>query len=90
VPTLQEQGVAGYDLSEWTGLIAPAKTPPAIIRELNTLFATAARHPDVAKKLQSEGNIIVSSSPDQFRQRIAMETERWHKVISAAGIKVEP
>lgn len=89
VPTIQEQGVPGYDLSEWTGLIAPARTPAPIVRELNTLFTSAAKHPDIAKKLEAQGNVMVASTPDYFKQRITMETERWRKVIAASGIKVE-
>lgn len=87
IPSIEEQGVPGYDISEWTGLIAPARTPAAIITQLNALFLSAVKNPDIAKKLESEGNIMVGSTPDYFRQRIATETERWRKVITAAGIK---
>ncbi len=89
IASMEEQGVPGYDLSEWTGLIAPARTPVAIINQLNALFLNAVKNPDIAKKLESEGNIMVGSTPEYFRQRIATETERWRKVITAAGIKPE-
>ena len=87
IPSIEEQGVPGYDISEWTGLIAPARTPVTIINQLHALFLGAIRNPDIAKKLESEGNIMVGSTPDYFRQRIATETDRWRKVIVSAGIK---
>ena len=89
VPTMEEQGVPGYDISSWTGLSAPARTPPAIVGKLNAMFAGAVRNPDVARKLVADGAIMVGSSPEQFRQVIATETERWRKLITAAGIKPE-
>ena len=90
LPTIHEQGVAGYDFSSWAGLLAPARTPSAIIGRLNMLFSTAGKDPAVIKNLETDGRIMVSSSPEQFRQHIATETERWRRLIKETGLQVEP
>ena len=89
LPTLEEQGAPGYDFSSWVGLIAPAKTPPAVVSRLNALFAAAARDPEVFKKLEADGTIAVAGSPEQFRQFIAVETERWRKLFADTGLRLE-
>ena len=89
IPTLEEQGVPGYDFSSWVGLIAPARTPPAIVNKLNSLFVAAAKDPGVFKKLEADGTIAVAGSPEQFRQFIAAETERWRRLFADTGLKLE-
>ncbi len=89
LPTIEEQGVTGYDFSSWSGLLAPAGTPTAIINRLNGLFVQAIRDPNVTKKLEADGTIMVGSTPAEFRQLIATETNRWKKLIAETGIKLE-
>jgi tripartite-type tricarboxylate transporter receptor subunit TctC len=88
LPTFAEQGVPGFEYSTWLGLVAPAQTPAAIISKLNDELVKVARSPDVAQKLGDETRLI-GSTPEQFRQHIATETERWRKLVKEAGIKFD-
>lgn len=89
MPTVAEQGVPGFDASAWGGLVAPARTPPAIINKVNALFVAALKDPVVAKKLEADGTIIVGSTPEQFAQHIVAENERWRRLIRETGLKLE-
>ena len=84
-----EQGVAGYDYSSIFGIIAPAAVPQPVINRLATELAKVARSPDVAKKLEADGGLMVGSTPAQFRQVIASEIARYKKIVADTGIKLE-
>jgi tripartite-type tricarboxylate transporter receptor subunit TctC len=89
VPTLAESGVAGYDATSWYGVLAPARTPRAIVDKLHAEVAKAVRAPDLRERLLSEGAIPVGNTPEQFAVFIQRELERWAKVIKDAGIRIE-
>jgi tripartite-type tricarboxylate transporter receptor subunit TctC len=89
VPTLDESGVKGYEYSSWIGLLAPAKTPRAIIEKLAVESARAARTPEMRAILALEGAEPVGSSPDEFAAQIRAELSRWSKLVGAAGIKAD-
>ncbi len=88
MPTIEEEGVPGYDFSSWLGILAPARTPPAIIAKLNTLFVNANKDPSV-RKTEFDGNVLVGSTPEQLRQLMNTETSRWRNLIRDAGLKLE-
>ncbi|MBI4191588.1 MAG: tripartite tricarboxylate transporter substrate binding protein [Betaproteobacteria bacterium] len=88
MPTIEEQGVPGYNFSSWIGLLAPARTPPAIINKLNAMFVNAYNDPNV-RKIREAGDIFVGSTPEEFRRRIVTETDQWRKLIKETGMKVE-
>ncbi len=87
MPTIAEQGVPGYEVTSWIGLLAPAKTPTAMIAKLNALFIGAGKDPKVTKKIEADGTQIMNSTPEQFRDLIVTETVRWKKVIQDMGIR---
>ena len=87
LPTVEEQGVRGYDYSSWGGVLAPARTPSAIIDRLNAIFVQSTKDPDLVKKLEGDGSLMIGSTPQQFRQLLVTETERWRKVVKEAGIQ---
>jgi tripartite-type tricarboxylate transporter receptor subunit TctC len=89
LPTMQEAGVAGYEVAGWYGVLAPAKTPRPIIDKLNTEIVRILHSPDVQSKLAADGSEAVGSTPDQFGAHIKSEVAKWRKVIKEAGIKVE-
>lgn len=89
VPTIAEQAVPGYEFTSWVGLVAPAKVPQAFIQKLNALFVEAGKNPDVVKKIQFDGTIMVNNSPEEYRKFLAGELERWGKVIREGNIKAE-
>jgi len=86
VPTLQELGLAGYEVRGWYGLLAPAEVPDAIIRKLNAESVAALRQPDVIAKLASVGSESVAGSPEEFRNLIATEIVKWRGVITKGRI----
>jgi tripartite-type tricarboxylate transporter receptor subunit TctC len=87
VPTLAEQGYPDTSSDNWYGLLAPAKTPPAVIAKLNDAFAKAISDPVVKQKLIDSGAVPVADSPEQFGKFLKEELERWGKLVRDNGIK---
>jgi tripartite-type tricarboxylate transporter receptor subunit TctC len=87
IPTLKEAGI-DVEADAWNGLIAPAKTPPAIIEAVRAAVADALNAPDVREKLAAQIMEPIPSTPAQFRARIDADIARWAPVIKAANIKV--
>jgi tripartite-type tricarboxylate transporter receptor subunit TctC len=88
-PTISEAGVKGYEASNWWGIVAPAGVSPAIVRRVNEEVAVILKQPDVQKWFVNEGAEAVSKTPDEFRQWILSEMDKWGKVVRQAGIKPE-
>ena len=86
VPSIAEAGLPGYEATQWFGVLAPAGTPRAIVDRLHKASVAALKSPDVRQQLLSQGAQIVASSPDQFSAYIRAETEKWARVVRAAGI----
>ena len=89
VPTVAESGVPQYEFNTWVGVMAPASTPPAIIKLLNVHIVKAARAPEVKARVAREGAEIVAGTPEAFRATIAAETALWAKVIKEMGIRAD-
>jgi tripartite-type tricarboxylate transporter receptor subunit TctC len=89
VPTFAEAGVQGVVVVNWYGLIAPAKTPKAIIDRVAQETAKAIKSPDMRKNLVAEGSEAVGSSPEEFAAHIRAEQNLWSRVIKQAGIRGE-
>jgi tripartite-type tricarboxylate transporter receptor subunit TctC len=87
VPTVQESGVADYDVSSWNALAAPAGTPAAAIRRLNETARAALADPGVQARLTALGVRPMASSPDELAALLAAEIRRWGEVIRQAGIQ---
>jgi tripartite-type tricarboxylate transporter receptor subunit TctC len=87
LPSISEAGLPGYEATQWFGVLAPAGTPRAIIDRLHHEMVTALRSADVKQSLASEGAEVVASTPEQFAAYMRSETDKWSKVIKAAGIK---
>jgi tripartite-type tricarboxylate transporter receptor subunit TctC len=89
VPTLNELGLKNMTMSNWFGLVAPAKTPKPIIAKLNEAANRALKEPDVAEAIQGPGNIIGGGTPEQFSTFVSGETARWSKVVKDKNIRAE-
>jgi tripartite-type tricarboxylate transporter receptor subunit TctC len=89
VPTIAEAGVPGYDSSNWWGILAPAKTPPAIVQRLRDETGKILASSDVQRKFEGQGAETVKMSPDEFGRFIKTEIVKWTKVVKEAGIKAE-
>ncbi len=87
VPTMAESGLPLYEYSVWSGLLAPRKTPPAIINKLHAEIVEILRAPDVAQKFQSEGGRAIGSTPEEFGRFLNGEVEKWRKVVKVAGME---
>ena len=89
VPTFIEQGIAGFSGSTWAGLLAPARTPPAIIKRVSDEVAQIVRLDDVKARLEGMGTLPAGSTPEEFAAFIDVETAKWGKVIKEAKVKLD-
>jgi tripartite-type tricarboxylate transporter receptor subunit TctC len=89
VPTIAESGLTGYDSVVWYGVLAPAKTPPAIIEELSKEIATILRKPEIVKTITDGGNEPVGSTPQYLAQVMADEAKKWGAIGRKLGVELE-
>jgi tripartite-type tricarboxylate transporter receptor subunit TctC len=89
VPTVAESGLPGFDASAWFGLVAPAKTPPAVLKKLEGEISAILKMPDVQKRFTELGAEPGNVSGAAFGKFLADETTKWGKVIAASGTKVQ-
>jgi len=89
IPTVAEQGVAGYDATAWFAVYAPAKTPPEIVAKLSQEIDKGLKTPELAAKLREQGAEPVGGSPERLGQFTAAEIEKWAKVAKAANAKID-
>jgi tripartite-type tricarboxylate transporter receptor subunit TctC len=86
VPTANEAGVRGYDVSSWNALAAPAKTPTAVIKRVHDELAKALAAPDVQKRFGELGVEPRASTPEHLREFFVSESKRWSRVVESAKI----
>ena len=89
VPTVQEQGIAGFDVTGWYALIAPAGTPPEITQRLSREIAAALRQPQLQSQLAAGGYEPVGSTPEALQAHIEREITRWAAVVKSTGARVD-
>jgi tripartite-type tricarboxylate transporter receptor subunit TctC len=89
LPTLDEAGVTGFDMDSWAGIVAPARTPPAIVTQLNTELRKVIDDPAVKSTLGNVGFEAFSSSPTEFADFIEVQLGKWGKMVKDAGIQPE-
>ena len=87
VPTLDESGFKGFAISGWYGLMAPAKTPQAIIRKHNAELVKILSAGEVPQRLASRGYDATPTTPEAFGKFLRSEVERWSKAVKEYGIK---
>ncbi len=87
VPTLAESGYPGFDAPAWWALLAPAKTPPEIVKRMNEALNKILKQPDIAKKLDAQGIDVVGGTPEAARVFIERQMDIWAKVVRDNGIK---
>jgi tripartite-type tricarboxylate transporter receptor subunit TctC len=87
IPSIAEAGLKGYDMTNWYGLLAPAATPREAIVKLNAEVVRILKLPELTSRLADDGMTVVASSPERFAEFLARETDKFTKVIEAAGIK---
>ena len=89
VPTMIEQGYKDFVMGNWTGIVAPAKTPKAVVNKLATEITRIIRSPEVSKRLADMGVDPLGGTPEEFGKRIRFEIERFGKAVKASGAKVD-
>ena len=89
LPTLEEEGIKGYEHSLWSGIFVPMETPPAIVNEISAGFSGAVKSPDVVKRLAELGFEPVGSSPEEFKRFFGSEVAKWATVIKKTGIHAD-
>jgi tripartite-type tricarboxylate transporter receptor subunit TctC len=89
VPTVAESGVPGYAFDVWYGLVFPGGTPGAIVKKTNAEVVRMLKSAEVSSRFAGAGVEPITNSPEAFAKMIRDEIPKWHKVVKAAGIKVE-
>ena len=87
VPTFAELGFSDVVADNWSGVLAPARTPPAVIAKLNAAFNAAVRSPDTRAKFADNGVSATGGAPEDLVTLIAAETKRWRAVIKEIGVR---
>jgi tripartite-type tricarboxylate transporter receptor subunit TctC len=89
LPTMIESGVPGYVVLTYTGVVAPAGTPPEIVAKLNAALNASLQTPEAAAALRRIGAESAPSSPQDFAAFLARERDKWREVVRLSGIKIE-
>jgi tripartite-type tricarboxylate transporter receptor subunit TctC len=89
VPTLDEAGISGFDLSSWWGIVGPAGMPADVVNALNAEISKMLNSPELSTFLSNEGAEAEAMTPQQFGDLMRMETERWTKVAHEANISID-
>jgi tripartite-type tricarboxylate transporter receptor subunit TctC len=89
VPTVAESGFAGFDAPAWWAVLAPAKTPPEVVRQMNAAINTVLKSPEVASKLAGQGIDVRTDSPEAARAFIDAQIDTWAKVVKDNDIKAD-
>ncbi|MDH4181274.1 MAG: tripartite tricarboxylate transporter substrate binding protein [Betaproteobacteria bacterium] len=89
LPTMAEAGMPGFDISTWFGLLAPAGTPPEVVAKWNAELVRALNSPDVREKMLAQGAEPAPTTPAEFAAFIAMERDKYARIVKASGAKVD-
>ena len=89
VPTVAESGFEGFEAVNWTGLVAPARTPAPVVARLNEEVRKALRQEAVVARLADEGSEPMGSTPEEFRAFLTAEHAKWGKVVRDARVQLD-
>jgi tripartite-type tricarboxylate transporter receptor subunit TctC len=89
VQTVAEAGFPGFDATTWFGILAPAKTPQAVVDKLNAEINAALKSPEVGEKIASEGGVALGGSAADFAALLQADLVRWGGIVKASGAKVD-
>jgi tripartite-type tricarboxylate transporter receptor subunit TctC len=89
VPTVAEQGLPGYALTNWFGLLAPAATSPEIVLQVNSDVVKILREDEVRRRISEMGADVVGNTPEEFGAAMRAESAQWAEIIRSANIRAE-
>jgi len=87
VPTIAEAGMANFDIAEWWGLLAPARTARSAVNRLRAETVRAVERPEVADRLGAAGVEMITSTPEELREYVVVEIRKYRDIIQRAGIR---
>lgn len=88
IPTIAEAAIPGFEASTWWGILAPAKTPNAIVQKLNAELAAGLTQHAIQERIAALGADLVGGSPDRLAEHLRNEIPKWRKVVRAANIRL--
>jgi tripartite-type tricarboxylate transporter receptor subunit TctC len=86
VPTLIEQGISGYDIQFWSGMLAPAGTPAPVIARLHDAAVQALQTPEVRDRFRQFGLVLVGNTPAEFRDIVQRDIAKFRRIIIESGM----
>ena len=89
LPTLDEAGLKGYEVTAWFGLAAPAKTPRAVVEKVNQAQNRATQSDEVRSRMEERGADLVQNTPEHFHAYVKAEIAKWGPVVKRSGATVE-
>jgi tripartite-type tricarboxylate transporter receptor subunit TctC len=89
VPAVAESGYKGFEASDWKLLVAPAGTPPEVVKRLNAEVEKAMSKPETLAQLLAEGSVPMSGSPQQAAQYVKSEQQRWGAIVRESHVKLD-
>jgi tripartite-type tricarboxylate transporter receptor subunit TctC len=89
IPTLDESGLPGFNITAWIGAVAPKGTPKDIVRKLNLEIGRALKDKDFAEQISAIGIDPLGGTPDEFAALLQKEIPRWKQIVQDAGVKIE-
>ena len=89
LPTIAESGVAGFDVTQWYGFFAPAKTARDNVQRLHAEIGAIMKEPETVKKFAEQGADVVVTTPEEFGKFVQSEIEKWTRVVKAANITAD-
>jgi tripartite-type tricarboxylate transporter receptor subunit TctC len=89
IPSVDESGVPGYDVTVWFGVLTVAGTPRDVVQRLNTEMVKILTSPEIKERFGKTGVEVVAGTPEHFQKYLNAEVDRWAKVVQAAGIKAD-
>jgi tripartite-type tricarboxylate transporter receptor subunit TctC len=87
IPTIAEQGLPGFEVEGWYGVMGPKGMPPALVKKLHEELMKVLHNPEMQKTLVNMGSTSVGSTPQEFRKYLVADLEKWSKVVKASGAK---
>ena len=89
IPTMAESGFAGFDITVWYGLMAPIRTPKAVIDRLYQATVKALAAADTRTRYNEIGNDVIAGTPGEFSSVVQLEAPRWAKLVKEIGIQLD-
>ena len=89
IPTVAESGIPGYNVVAWFGMLAPARTPPAIVNLLSVEARKALQTSEVARRMEIEGTDVIANTPAEFAKEVKIEYDKWRELVKKTGMKVQ-